>query len=361
VPIIPVTHGHPLRSDVIDHHLRGTRREKHRGGVALGLIGAGAMWERRYRPVLSRLADRLTIRAVYDSVPARAQLAAAELKAAVVDGLHRLYERHDLQGVLILDPDWQGLVPARLACLCHKPAFLAGSLGEDLSVLRELHSQSQQTGLFLMTEFSRRHTPTTNRLRELMATKLGATRRVQMQASLPPGARGETLHWVTEYLVGLLDWCAYVTGRIPVKLQAFPLESAVAGQGGWRVEIGFRPDAQGTPSATAELLLNVSPTAEANGVVAPEPLCLVECERGSARFANSTEIAWENDTGAVQESLTSDRSEAEVMLDKFCRRVLGGLVPAADVLDACRAIALARAAERSLEIGTAVIGPWDGI
>lgn len=319
------------------------------------------MWERRYRPVLGRLADRLAIRAVYDPVPARAQLAAQELQADVAAGLYQLFERADLQGVLILDPDWLGLVPARIACECRKPAFLAGSLGDDLSTLRELHTRSQQAGLFLMIEFSRRHTPATNRLRELMVTRLGSTRRVTVHVTLPDGeliASSAQPRFVTEFLVGLLDWCAYVSGRIPVSLCAEPLVGSIPGETGWRVELGFRPDAQGTPSASAELRLLVPRTTNEHPA---QTLFSVECERGRAILEGSTEIAWENGSGVGKESLTADRSEAEVMLDKFCRRVLGGLVPAADVLDACRGIALARAIETSLAQGRPVASPWQGI
>jgi predicted dehydrogenase len=325
--------------------------------VALGVIGVGPMWERRYRPVLSRLADRLSIRAVYDAVPARAQIAAQELGADVAAGLYQLFERADLQGVLILDPDWQGLVPAWIACECRKPAFLAGALGDDLATLRDLHARSQQAGSFLMTEFSRRHTPATNRLRELMVTRLGSTRRVCVSVALPESdlaADAEEPRFVTEFLVGLLDWCAYVAGRIPVSLMAEPLSSSE--ETGWRVELGFRPDAQGTPSASAELrLLTPRPNVDCAGHFA------VECERGRATLAGSTEIAWDNGAGTGNESLTSDRSEAEVMLDKFCRRAVGGLVPVADVLDACRGIALARAIELSLTQRRPIVSPWEGI
>jgi predicted dehydrogenase len=316
------------------------------------------MWERRYRPVLSRLADRLAIRAVYDPVLARAELAAADLQADVATGLYRLFERADLNGVLILDPVWQGLVPAWIACECRKPAFLAGSLGDELSLLRDLHACSQRAGTFLMTEFSRRHTPATNRLRELMVTQLGPARRVTVQTTIPLADAldcSEPPRFVTEFLVGLFDWCAYVVGRIPIKLAAEPLDPTPAGSAGWRIELTFRADAVGTPSAELRLL---TPESIENSIV-PAPLFTVECERGRAVLENSTEIAWEHGTGVERESLTADRSEAEVMLDKFCRRVLGGLVPAADVLDACRSIALARAAEISLSSGAPVSGVWD--
>jgi len=322
--------------------------------VALGLIGVGVVWERRYRPVLDRLRNRLCIRAVYDPVPARAQLAATELHADVANGLFQLFERSDIQGVLVLDAAWQGLVPAVLACENRKPAFLAGSLGEDLESIQNLHQKSQETNVLLMTEFSRRHTPATNRLRELTATRLGGVRRISISAQLPTPEAGEALPGQsvpTDFLVGLLDWCIYLTGRVPAIVSGTRLgESA-----GWKVELGFRRSAHDPLSSMAEII--VQDGSAAADIVAPDHA--VECEHGRATTSNPTSIAWENGSGTNSESLVSDRTDAEVMLDKFCRRVVGGVVPASDVLDVCRALALARAAEQSLKSGQPVPAPWD--
>lgn len=338
---------------------RESRRDKRRGLVSLGLIGAGAVWERRYRPVLSRMAQRLTVRAVYDPVPARAQLAAAEWNASLASGLRQLIERSDIHGVLILDPDWMGLVPAELACAAGKPAFLAGSLGDDLDAIRALHHRAHDVNVLLMTEFSRRHTPATIRLRELMATRLGSVRRISIRAPLPrrEALPGERVH--TDFLLGLLDWCVYLTGRIPSFVSAQPLGPCAAEQSGWKVQLGFRRGGQEQWVATADI--HVLPPAEgpaAGNHVVHE----VECEHGFASTSQPTEIIWGNaDVGRAVESLVADRSEAEVLLDKFCRRLLGGLVPTADVLDVCRGLALARAVEASLRSGHPAEGPWDGV
>lgn len=333
---------------------RDFRRDKRLRPIGVGLIGTGAVWERRYRPVLSRMAQRLTIRAVYDPVPARAQLVAAEYQAPVAASLTQLIHRTDVHGVLILDPGWMGLVPAEVACQARKPAFLAGSLGDDLEAIHRLHRRAQEHDVLLMTEFSRRHTPASNRLRELTATRLGAVRRISITASLPspealPGERVPT-----DFLVGLLDWCMYITGRIPTSVHAQPLHGG-AEQTGWKVELGFRRGQADGWSAAAEIFLLNSAGATSH----PHPLHRVECERGVASTAQPTEIVWEScQTERAVESLVSDRSEAEVMLDAFCRRVVGGVVPTADVLDVCRGLALVRAVQASLQSGRPAEGPW---
>lgn len=339
---------------LIQSREREFRRDKRLRPIGMGLIGTGAVWERRYRPVLSRMAQRLTIRAVYDPVPARAQFVAAEYQATVAASVTQLLHRADVHGVLILDPDWMGLVPAEAACQARKPAFLAGSLGNDLEAIHRLHRRAQEQNVLLMTEFSRRHTPASNRLRELTATRLGAVRRISITASLPSAQALPGERVPTDLLVGLLDWCMYITGRIPTSVLAQPLRDA-AGQAGWKVDLGFRRgQADGWSTAAEILLLN---TAHATSQV--HPVHRVECERGVASTAQPTEIVWESSQAErVVESLVSDRSEAEVMLDAFCRRVVGGVVPTADLLDVCRGLALARAVQASLQSGCPAEGPW---
>jgi len=134
---------------------RSTRQKT----IAMGLVGVGPIWDRRYRDAVRSLSDRMQIRAVYDTVLGRAQVVAAELDAEPVQGMRQLFERSDIQGVLVLDPAWYDLFPAELACQHHKPAFLAGALGEDLSALEALHQSAVGQGMLLMTEFSLRHTP----------------------------------------------------------------------------------------------------------------------------------------------------------------------------------------------------------
>jgi hypothetical protein len=80
----------------------------------------------------------------------------------------------------------------------------------------------------------------------------------------------------------------------------------------------------------------------------------VECERGSATLSSADRITWSADSGPVDETLTSDRPDVEVMLDQFCRRVVGGLIPVADVGDLCRGANLLRVAEESLRTGRTV-------
>lgn len=245
----------------LDHPLnqRGKssqRQQRPRDRISVGLIGVGPLWEYRYRPAVERLSSRIIITSVYDAVAVRARQVAADLGSEVASGLRALYERTDIQALIVLDPAWYGLFPAELACEYQKPAFLAGSLGQDLSALQSLYERSQERQTLLMTEFSRRYTPSTTRLRELMATKLGQAVRVKIGVQLPRNSQSLGLPGQStpqDILAGLFDWCQYVTGRTPVSMTS-PTAS-IATSGRRLVEIGFRPDELGNPSCLAQIEL----------------------------------------------------------------------------------------------------------
>ena len=73
------------------------------------------------------------------------------------------------------------------------------------------------------------------------------------------------------------------------------------------------------------------------------PEIRLRCERGSAVLNSTTKLSWQLEaTERTHETLNADRSEEEIMLDIFCRRVVGGLVPVADLNDLLRPIQLLR-------------------
>lgn len=330
-----------------------------RAAVNVGIIGAGPIWESRYRPALEALKKRLRVRAVHDWVAARAEQVAADLDAQPVQGIRSLIERPDIQAVLLLDPGWYGYEPLRLLATLRKPAFLAGSLGQNAELLCELHEQARADGLILMPEFSLRHTPATSRLQELMATRLGRPGDIRVEAVAPdpadadavPGQSGDDL------LIGLLDWIRYIAGRAPQSVSA---ERVASDEGEiHRILIEFRKPAGDV--ARSELRIRrrteCAPSGSTCGSASLWLQQEVNCERGVAEIRGSSQIAWANGNGRHEETLTSERSEIELLLDLFCRRVVGGLVPVADLRDVCRGLTLADAVARSRESGSPVSLP----
>ena len=333
--------------------------------INVGLIGLGPYWEKRYRPVLERFRSRIRVCAVYDQVASRAHIAAQELDADPVMGISALVARPDVRAVLLLDNSWQGPEPFRLVLARKKSAYIAGSLGEDVEVLARRHLVGLSEGLTLMPEFSRRYTPATSRLQELMATQIGPPQSIRVRTRLPhpqgiievPGQASPK-----DFLVGLIDWCRHV-----IRMPPAAVEMLLPPRAGWEetvekvLRIEFNRSRAGGEPATAELFILRDEEAPAEEPIAPPcPSFEILCARGKAAFTDPLELAWMSDEGERLESLTSERSEVEVMLDHFCRRVVGGLIPVADLADICGHLRLLESAERSIAVGRAVrLSPYN--
>lgn len=340
--------------------------------VKVGLVGPGPLWESRYRPALDRLGAKIGVCAVYDPVAARGEQIAGELKALPIQGMVALSELPSVHAILLIDPGWAGRHALDLLCRSGKPVYIAGTLGADREGLERLNRRAAADDLTLMPEFTLRHTPATARLHELMATRIGRPRKVTIDA-VPPDP-SDPMAFVagtgSEFLVGLFDWCRYVIRTAPVKVDARTAANNPEGDSTEtqssavrRVIIEFARSRSGGNSPEAEVVLHRRVDGPATTTSSSDPVdvsvrCRVECEKGEATIRSASEIAWRNGSEEpVTEVLTSDRSAVEVMLDHFCRRVVGGLIPIADVGDVCRGVELARAAEESLRSGASVTLP----
>jgi hypothetical protein len=299
------------------------RRKK----VSLGLVGTGPLWERGYRDAVRRNLHHIAVRGVYDAVPARGDQTAREWQALAAPSLTALFERPDIDAVVILDAAWFGAFPLQLACRFGKPTLLARPCDGKLSQLEQVQRAAQEAGVMIMAAFPRRHTPAMNRLRELIVTRLGSPTSIRLEVA-------EEAVLDRHHLAELLDWCTYVAGRPPFRVTASPDASCI--------DLEFPPTA-GTPRPGARIVLlrPQKPTGGADGNDV-EALHVV-CQRGSADIVSDEEIAWRNGEQEVRDNLASERSSAEIILDQFCRRVVGGLVPVSDLSDALRAWRFAEA------------------
>ena len=148
--------------------------------VALGLVGTGPLGE-SYLEAVRRQAKHVVIRGVYDAVIARAEQTAREWHAVVAPSLTSLFERSEIDAILLLETAWYGLFPLELACRFRKPVLWTGDWGDDVERLEQIHGSARDLGVTLMAAMPRRHTPATNRLRELMATKFGRPSAVHVE------------------------------------------------------------------------------------------------------------------------------------------------------------------------------------
>jgi predicted dehydrogenase len=332
--------------------------------INLGIIGLGPVWESRYRPVLEKLQHRVRIRAVFDPVASRCEEVAAHLRAAPYQGVLALLTHADVRGILLLDSSWYGNVLIHFLRQARKPVYVAGSLGEDWDELSRLRSLVESDGLLVMPEFSRRFTPATCRLHELIATRLGRPRHIAIDAISPPpdstdAIPGQTAG--TDFLVGLLDWCRYVVRLTTIRLEARPLDPAAPDKPHHRVAIDFGDGREHGPArSTAELFVrHHEPAGDKASPPGPHLSFTVVCEKGEAVIEGPAQIRWTvTDGETATESLTADRSEVEVMIDHFCRRLVGGLIPVADISDVCCSVRLVHATKQSL--ATAAPIPLNG-
>lgn len=329
----------------------------------IGIVGLGADWEHRYRPALHTLRSRIRVRSVYAATSGRAEAAAAELKCAVAPGLLALLERRDVRGILLLDQAWYARTVVQFACRRGKPVFLAGHLAERQETVQTLHRLAAECGVTVMPELGRRFTPATTRLRELMASRLGRPLRIVVQAGYPAGDTASSTETSfpaeRDLLVELFDWCRSLAGTPPASIHSMMQTSTGHDDtaGGREVFIEFRQPAGGGDAPTARIQLRPlhdvarGPSSVPGDDSAPRVRCHVQCAAGVAVLESATRISWEHAGEQATESLAADRLELEMMLDLFCRRVVGGLIPVPTLEDVSAALALAAAGAESRRSG----------
>lgn len=304
--------------------------------VNLGLIGLGPFWESRFRPALTKLATKLQVAAVYDNVIGRAELAARETNARVVGGVAALADRADVQALLLLDAGWQDAAILRLLTERRKSILLAARVDASLPELQYWHHQAVSHGVTIMPAFPLRCTPASNRLQELIATQLGRPLRIEISISLAslqaiPFATKSDFGGQTppppDPLLDWADWCHYL-------FRAAPQQVTRRGDG---LHLDFPPLLLTSPphaSRVADLSLCPTPP------IADRPTLdevRLHCERGQATLLGPTTLEWGDDRNLQSEELTTERTETEVLLDHFCRRAVGGLIPVPSLEDLIRA------------------------
>lgn len=305
--------------------------------IHVGLIGLGDDWSDSLRPALLRARERIRCVAVFDPVARLARTVADELDARHVDGVREIADAPEVDALLVSDLAPFGLRTLNLAASAGKPTMVLGSIEAPPGELRRLAEDARETSRLLVPALGHRYSPATGRLRELTATMLGRPRRIRV---------GGVPFRQASQIAEVCDWCAFVLEATPLRVHARPLNGRVPERlDQCRLDVEFASRRQ-TIVATLEPLLPESPAdVGAN----------VSCERGSVDVERPHRLRWRKTSGDdVSEDLADERPEIDVMLDQFCRRVVGGLVPIPDFEDLGRVAGVLAAAEESLRSGTAV-------
>jgi len=328
--------------------------------INVGVIGVGPEWD-QYGTALQTLHHPVGVCAVYDSVHARAEQAAESLAAVAAKGIGELAGRRDLGAVLLLQPGWAGTASLDVLSRCGKPVFIRPWLPAPASFYEEIFERTSQAGLMLMPTMWRRFMPATMRLQELFATDLGEPLQLDVHLDLSDD-------WnPAEKLVGWLDFARnlfrtypehsrlvpdgnhslrmtvqYPTGRTGGK----PREAVLHISSDQHTTNDLRNRLQTAVSGKTDPGIKSRDTAqpEHNGLTVAQIHCL--CESGSAALLSRTSLSWQTNTAPrdadcpYREELRFERTETQVMLDLFCRRLVGGLIPVADFSDISRALRL---------------------
>jgi predicted dehydrogenase len=325
--------------------------------VNVGVIGLGTLWETRYRPALLKLRNRIRVCTVYDPIAIRSEQVASGLQAYAVGGVLALAKRSEVQAVLLLDAERACLHLLSPLCDIGKPLFLAGSPSHDVVQLGKLYAAALTEGRTLMPELALRYSPATSRLQELIATRLGKPQKIVIDVDHSPTNISDQLA-DRDLLVGLFDWCRHIIRTPPISVHYQELHSVkTSGLPGLSIRVEYHQPKTGGEVPVVELRFNNQERSGGTSIVSGVSIIrryAVNSKQGQATIDSPNAISWNTGADSISESLTGERSETEVMLDHFCRRVVGGLIPVADLADICRSLELARAVEESVASGKKV-------
>jgi predicted dehydrogenase len=306
--------------------------------INLGIVGIGNQWETRYKPALKKLSNRLAIKAIYAPVANRAKQVSQEFDAVSVEGINSFSKIADLQGILLLDTGWSNIEMLKLLLKLNKPLFLAESLNLNWKQLSQLTEEVHAKGLNIMPELGRRYMPSSARLQELIATQLGRPKEIKIITPIPCPQKRDALH-SNEILRGLFDWCYYIGRSNSKEIHVqYHQDSSCPALTHSEVRIQYeKSNLMHSPAVlNLELSCNKHEHGNSSSAMKKQFLCEIICEKGTARIDTPINITWNVDSSSCHESLTSENSDIEVMLDHFCRRVVGGLIPTPDLEDYCR-------------------------
>lgn len=336
--------------------------------LRVGLVGLGDQWQTRHRPALMALSDRFEVRAVCSEVAERSQRVATEFGAIALDGFRAMVERDDIDAVLALSPDWYGPLPILAACEAGKAVYSSAALDVSEHQAFEIRDRIEKSGVAFMAELPRRHAPATIRLKELMATRLGPPRLLFCHERLPRESqsnarrRGEYCPLAWRNLMELVDWCRYLVNSDPESVI-----SAIHEQHDEQADLFYQmvslqfpgpsPGLNGASQGSCHPLAQLSighyiPQRWKDALSFQRPASIqVCCENGMAFIDLPSRLVWFDDAGQHTESLESERSVGEQMLDRFYRAVTSLIRKTTDPQDAYRAMKIVVNANESAKTG----------
>lgn len=324
--------------------------------LRVGVIGLGDSWESRYRSALAALSDRFQVRAIHSPVQRLAEREAREFGARPSIGFRDVATRRDIDAVLVLTSNWYGPLPIIAACQGGKSIYCSGGLDLTLDEAILIRDHIERSGVSFVAEFPRRLAPATIRLKELIATRLGAPKLLFCNESPSPSRErsgvdsNEPNSEHTRQLVDAVDWCRYVIGTEANAV------TAVAASDGPRLlhqtlHVHFNASSEEGAGATAEIRFGMpisNDWPEARAFRPPSQMEVV-CERGVAFVDLPTTLIWFDEAGRHMESLDNERPIGEQLLMQFHRGVTSLVQRTSGLDDVYRALRVVLKAEQSIK------------
>ncbi len=310
---------------------RATKRDQT---IPLGIVGGGPAWEARYRAAVLAL-TRGRVAAVFSPQPCDGEVLAQETGGQLFHSLRRLISHPGVKALLILEPGWSREWAVELATAKQIPVFVASPVDEALPQVADSLAEQEAEGAVIVPGALLRATPTTLRLRELVATKLGPIQSLDVESI------GTSVS-VDSRMIELIDWCRSLLNSTVSQVHR---KSRSEGE---TLVMSFGRRSASTLLVPAEIRLrSQAPSAGPEpSVVSPPPIAdamfphvRIHCQNGEAKLVSETHLRWSTSTETGDETLDGDRPAEQVLLDLFLRRVVGGVVPVpswAELAEACR-------------------------
>ncbi len=287
--------------------------------LRVGVIGLGRLWEARHKPAFQRLSDRFRVVSVYDQVYRRAELEAESIGATASESLSQLVERHDVDVVSILTPQWFGLQAIEIACRAGKPIYCALPLAAEPEHLERLDHLFRSNGVAFMPELARRHYPATVRLKTLLSTCLGPARLILGHTRLFAFDRysqpGPTTQLAPAPLLidpgsNLVDWCRFLFEDEPISVQASGTTVLAESNTGHDFEEITAVFSQGRMAQVSVANYHSKIWGDATRFL-PRPGFQIFAERGSAWLEMPDKIHWTDSSGTYEQQLPMEPSLGE--------------------------------------------------
>ncbi len=276
-----------------------------------------------------------------------------------MDGFRAMIEREDIDAVLALAPDWVGPLPLVAACEAGKAVFSGAAMDISADQIEEVRERIENSGVTFMAELPRRYSPSTIRLKELIATRLGPPRimfcheRMSAEEQSSRLRRGKYCPLSWRRLMEQADWCCDLVGQDPLTVTSEIHEQHTESRDVFYQMMNLKFPYLGGETTMAQISIgHYVPSRWRDAIAFRRPADMqICCENGMAFINLPHSLTWFDEAGPHTESLETDRPVGELMLDHFYRSVTSLVRRPNGLEDAYRALTIVSSAADSAKSG----------